>query len=190
MSEIEGSTEGVNLESWGRSARHYESKVSTRERRRNCESSTFTAVIHAVRSSSESFLHSRRTLGLVHVPFAGAPAKAEETKMERRRRRVRPRKEAMMSSGRTVRKDRAGCMPFIRFVDRMTSTSVSAARGKQALSPRVLFGFWTAGSKNQDTSRIVTDGNVCTLHTTSVGRNDHGTHFKRPCRSRNGRTRS
>lgn len=66
-------------------------------------------------------------------------------------------------------------MPFIRFVDRITATSVSAARGKQALSPRVLFGFWTAGSKNQDTSRIVTDGNVCALHTTSVGRNDRGT---------------
>ena len=64
----------------------------------NCKLSTFTARIHSVRSSTESALHSRRTLGFWQaVVFA---ATAADTSRERRNTRTMLRKEDMCEQRR------------------------------------------------------------------------------------------
>ena len=63
------------------------------EERENRKLSTFTARIQSVRSSSESALHSRRTLGFWQVVVFWATT--ADTRRERRNTRTMLRKEAM-----------------------------------------------------------------------------------------------
>jgi hypothetical protein len=66
-------------------------KVRGQHHEQHCgrETDTLTALIHSSRSWSESFLHSRRTLGFLHVFLA----KAVDTRRPKSRTRTRPRKE-------------------------------------------------------------------------------------------------
>lgn len=74
--------------------------------RENYKLSTFTARIQSVRSSSESALHSRRTLGFWQVVLFWA--KEADTRTERRITRTMLRKEAICEQRRGCEERESG----------------------------------------------------------------------------------
>ena len=71
--------------------------------------STFTARIHSVRSPGVSFLHSRRTLGVLQVLLATAA----DTRRQMNRARATPRKEPICEKRRSREQREFACISFI-----------------------------------------------------------------------------